>query len=174
MACQSLACETPFEIAIVWGNTVLYPIEAYDRHGLLKPSAMLWLTLFFSAKGWLVFIIAGASRQQGARILETLYPLPQNLYLAMAIGLPAMLLMWLSGHRYKNNKVINFIWQRGKIILLLAYTTDCALQMHQLILTHGAFSWTRAISLLLTLWLGGYLLRSSRVRNTFADKPIER
>ncbi|KLV05911.1 membrane protein [Photobacterium aquae] len=153
---------------------MLYPIEAYDKNGLLKPSPLLWLVMLFSAKGWVVFVMAGASRQQGAKILELLYPIPENLYLAMAIGLPSLLLMWLAGLRHKNNKFINIIWQQGKWILLAAYITDCALQMHQLLLTHGEFSWTRAVSMLLTLWLGSYLLRSSRVRHTFADKPIER
>ena len=135
---------------------------------------MLWLSWLFSAKGWVVFIMAGASRQHGAQVLEVLYPLPDNLYLAMLLGLPALIYMWMAGYRYKNNNVINFVWLRGKWILLLSYTTDCLLQLYQLVLTQGAFSWTRAISLLLTFWLGGYLLRSSRVKNTFADKPVER
>ncbi|MGF1685995.1 DUF2919 domain-containing protein [Photobacterium japonica] len=152
---------------------MLYPIEAYDKHGLLKPSAMLWLCLWFSAKAWIVFVMAGASRQHGAQVLEILYPLPENLYLAMGLGLPAVIFMWLAGYRHKNNKVINWVWQRGKSVLLLSYTIDCALQVYQLVLTHGEFSWTRALSLLLTLWLGFYLYRSSRVRNTFADKPLE-
>ncbi|MGF1726674.1 DUF2919 domain-containing protein [Photobacterium nomapromontoriensis] len=150
---------------------MLYPIEAYDKHGLLKPSAMLWLCMLFSAKAWIVFIMAGASRQHGAEVLEILYPLRESLYLAMVIGLPAVILMWLAGHRHKNNKLTNSVWRHGKFILLLTYTIDCVLQMYQLILTHGAFSWTRAVSLLLTIWLGCYLYRSSRVRNTFADKP---
>ena len=153
---------------------MLYPIDAYDKHGLLKPSAMLWLAQAFSAKAWVIFILAGASREQGAQILEVIYPLRANLYLAMVTGFPALLLMWLSGQRHKNNKLINTLWQHGKLILLAAYMTDCASQLYQLSLSHGAFSWTRAVTLLLTLWLGLYLLRSTRVRNTFADKPLER
>lgn len=153
---------------------MFYPIDAYDKHGLLKPSAMLWLTLAFSAKAWVVFVMAGASRDQGAQILEVLYPLRENLYFAMVIGLPALLLMWLTGQRHKNNKLINTLWQHGKTILLAAYVTDCALQVYQLSLIHGAFSWAQAVTLLLTLWLSAYIARSTRVRNTFADKPLER
>ena len=153
---------------------MLYPIDAYDKHGLLKPSAMLWLALAFSAKAWVIFVMAGASREQGAQILEVLYPLRDNLYFGMATGLPALFLMWLTGQRYKNNKLINTLWQQGKTILLAAYMTDCALQVYQLSLLHGAFSWSQAVILLLTLWLSIYLVRSTRVRNTFADKPLER
>ncbi|WP_299016023.1 DUF2919 domain-containing protein [uncultured Photobacterium sp.] len=158
----------------VRGNSLLYPIDAYDKHGLLKPSAMLWLTLVFSAKAWIIFFMAGASREQGAQILEILYPVRDNLYFAMVTGLPALFLMWLTGQRHKNKKLINSLWRRGKTILLVAYMTDCALQVYQLSLLDGAFSWTRSITLLLTLWLSVYLIRSTRVRNTFADQPLER
>ncbi|MGF1680453.1 DUF2919 domain-containing protein [Photobacterium makurazakiensis] len=135
---------------------------------------MLWLCFFFSAKAWVIFAMAGASRQQGAQVLEILYPLRENLYLAMVLGLPAVILMWLTGQRHKNNKLINIVWHHGKTFLLVSYTADCALQVYQLFLTQGAFSWTRAVSLLLTVWIGIYLCRSSRVKNTFADKPLER
>jgi len=153
---------------------LFYPIDAYDKHGLLKPSMMLWLALAFSAKAWIVFVMAGASREQGSQILTIFYPLRESLYIGMVIGLPALLLMWLSGQRYKNHNVMNFLWQHGKKLLLAAYITDCLLQLYHLSLTHGAFSWTRATTMLLTLWFSLYLLRSTRVRNTFADKPIER
>ncbi|ELR65158.1 membrane protein [Photobacterium marinum] len=153
---------------------MLYPIDAYDKHGLLKPSAMLWLTLIFNAKAWIIFVMAGASREQGAQVLEILYPVRNNLYFAMVMGLPALFLMWVTGQRHKNKKLINALWRRGKSILLAAYMTDCALQVYQLTLLNGAFSWSRAITLLITVWLGLYLIRSTRVRNTFADQPLER
>lgn len=150
---------------------MLYPIEAYDKHGLLKPSGMLWLALAYSAKAWLVFLMAGASRTQGAQILEVIYPHREHLYLAMGMGLPAMLLMWLSGQRHKKNQWITAIWQQGKWILLLAYLADGLAQLYQLVLSQGAFRWPLAVNLLLTLWISAYLLRSTRVRNTFADQP---
>lgn len=153
---------------------MLYPIDAYDKHGTLKPSKMLWLALTFSAKAWFVFVMAGASREQGAQILTIFYPYRDSLYIGMAMGLPAILLMWLSGQRYKNKKIMNILWQHGKKLLLAAYLTDCLLQLYHLSLTQGAFSWTRAIIMLLTLWFSVYLIRSTRVQNTFADKPVER
>ncbi|WP_408900373.1 DUF2919 family protein [Photobacterium piscicola] len=35
-------------------------------------------------------------------------------------------------------------------------------------LREGAFSWVGALTLLLTVWLGLYLVRSSRVKDVFA------
>ncbi|PSV23286.1 DUF2919 domain-containing protein [Photobacterium leiognathi subsp. mandapamensis] len=148
---------------------MLYPIDAYDQHGQLKINKMLWFVLLFNAKAWLVFVMAGVSRTQGGELLELIYPIRETLYLGMAIGSPAILLMWLSGQRNKNNKLINFLWRQGKSTLLAAYSIDILMQIHHLVISHGAFSWIRAITLLLTTWLGLYLLRSSRVRDLFAD-----
>ncbi|KPA52659.1 DUF2919 domain-containing protein [Photobacterium lucens] len=148
---------------------MLYPIDAYDQHGQLKINKMLWFVLLFNAKAWLVFVMAGVSRTQGGELLELIYPIRETLYLGMAIGSPAILLMWLSGQRNKNNKLINFLWRQGKSTLLAAYSIDILMQIHHLVISHGAFSWIRAITLLLTAWLGLYLLRSSRVRDLFAD-----
>ncbi|HIF9107968.1 TPA: DUF2919 domain-containing protein [Photobacterium damselae] len=153
---------------------MLYPIDAYDKHGGLKPSTMLWLSLAFSAKAWVVFIMAGVSRNQGTQLLELIYPVRETLYVGLAFGLPAIGLMWLSGQRHKNNKLVNYLWRHGRTILLATYLTDVILQLYHLVLTQGSFSWLVGINLLLTLWLLLYLYRSSRVKNTFADKPIER
>lgn len=148
---------------------MLYPIDAYDQHGQLKINKMLWFVLLFNAKAWLVFVMAGVSRTQGGELLELIYPIRETLYLGMAIGSPAILFMWLSGQRNKNNKLINFLWRQGKSTLLAAYSIDILMQIHHLVISHGAFNWIGAITLLLTTWLGLYLLRSSRVRDLFAD-----
>ncbi|WP_434137219.1 DUF2919 domain-containing protein [Photobacterium leiognathi] len=148
---------------------MLYPIDAYDQHGQLKINTMLWFVLLFNAKAWLVFVMAGVSRTQGGELLELIYPIRETLYLGMVIGSPAILLMWLSGQRNKNNKLINFLWRQGKSTLLAAYSIDILMQIHHLVISNGAFNWIGAITLLLTTWLGLYLLRSSRVRDLFAD-----
>ncbi|WP_120510235.1 DUF2919 domain-containing protein [Photobacterium salinisoli] len=147
----------------------MYSIDAYDSNGLLKPSGLLWLCMLFSARGWGVFVMAGVSRAQGAELLQLFYPHTENLYFLMGIGLPALCLMWLSGLRHKNNKMINVAWRYGRYILLSVYVLDLVLQVYQLTLLRGAFSWPVAVTLLATIWLMAYLVRSSRVRHTFAN-----
>ncbi|OZS44827.1 DUF2919 domain-containing protein [Photobacterium sanguinicancri] len=151
-----------------------YSFSAYDEHGLLKPSPMLWLTLAFSAKAWIIFVMAGASRQQGSQLLTLFYPLKESLYVGLLLGLPSLLLAWLSGQRHKHNKISNYIWRHGKQLLLVAYLSDCLLQTYHLFMTQGVFSWPNGVMILITAWLTMYLLRSSRVKNTFADRPVER
>lgn len=148
-------------------SCLLYPINAYDDHGQLKLNKILWLVLIFNAKAWIVFIMAGVSRTQGGQLLELIYPLKDTLYIGMVLGSPALLLMWLSGQRNKKNKVIHYLWQHGKKLLIAAYSIDFALQIYHLVLSEGAFYWVRALTLLLTVWLGLYLVRSSRVKDVF-------
>lgn len=150
------------------GSCLLYPINAYDDHGQLKLNKMLWLVLIFNAKALVIFVMAGVSRTQGGQLLELIYPLRDTLYIGMVLGTPALLLMWLSGQRNNNNKVIHYLWQHGKKLLIAAYSIDFALQIYHLVLSQGAFSWVRASTLLLTVWLGLYLVRSSRVKDVFA------
>nr|WP_249199131.1 DUF2919 family protein [Photobacterium sp. GJ3] len=61
----------------------MYSIDAYNSHGQLKPSALLWLSFLFSARGWGVFMMAGASQAQGAQLLQLFFPHAENLYLLM-------------------------------------------------------------------------------------------
>lgn len=147
---------------------LLYPVNAYDEHGQLKLNKMLWLALIFNAKALVIFVMAGVSRTQGGQLLELIYPLRDTLYIDMVLGSPALLLMWLSGQRSSDNKVIHYLWQHGKKLLIAAYSIDFALQIYHLVLSQGAFSWVRALTLLLTIWLGLYLIRSSRVKDVFA------
>ncbi|OAN13919.1 hypothetical protein A3K86_12890 [Photobacterium jeanii] len=151
-----------------------YSLDAFDKHGLLKPSPMLWLVLAFSAKAWIVFVMAGSSREQGSQLLTLFYPIKETLYVGFVLGLPSILLTWLSGLRHRNNHLINTIWRHGKLLLLVAYISDCLLQTYHLITTQGVFSWSNGVMMVLTIWLTMYLLRSTRVKNTFADKPVER
>ncbi|MGO3799245.1 MAG: DUF2919 family protein, partial [Vibrio casei] len=46
-----------------------YAIEEYDKNGYLKPSVWLYLGWLLLAKAWVVFVIAGASRDVGTRLL---------------------------------------------------------------------------------------------------------
>ncbi|KDM93008.1 DUF2919 domain-containing protein [Photobacterium galatheae] len=147
----------------------MYSIDAYDSHGQLKPSGLLWLSMLFSARGWGAFVMAGASQAQGANLLQLFFPQTQSLYLLMGLGLPAVILMWLSGLRHKKNKIVNGLWRYGRPILLMTYALDVVLQVYHLTLMRGAFSWPAAVTLLLSLWLMAYLVRSSRVRHTFAN-----
>ncbi len=62
-----------------------YLIDEYDKQGFLKPPVWLWLGWLFLAKAWVVFIVAGASREEGTKLLEIIYPIHSTFYIGLAI-----------------------------------------------------------------------------------------
>ena len=57
----------------------------------------LHLCLWALMRGYILLILALASRQQSETLLSLFYPDPHQLYLALALGLPADLAgLWLS------------------------------------------------------------------------------
>ena len=147
---------------------MIYPIEHYDKNGLLKLPKMWWLACLFSAKAWAIFVMAGVSRQQGADLLALFYPIHQTLYLGMGIGVPSLMYMWLSGHRTHSQVWVLWLWNQGRKALLIAYGFDLGLQLYHLQQTQGEFQWGIAIQLLLTIWFLWYLIKSQRVRAIFS------
>lgn len=150
-----------------------YPIEHYDHYGYLKPSLWLWFGWLFLARAWLIFIIAGVSREQGEVILTFIYPDRHQLYWGLVVGLPSIVLMWLVHLRQEQRHSLLAFFQLGYVITLLTVMTQLIHTLHSVYLEHGAFNWLNAFTLVILLWLGWYLLRSRRVRACFyAGEPF--
>ncbi|MBW3694404.1 DUF2919 domain-containing protein [Vibrio sp. T187] len=145
-----------------------YSIEQYDKNGFLKAPLTLWLGWLFLAKAWVVFIVAGASRDSGAKILEIVYPDHSMLYLGIAMGLPSILLMWLIGLRNADRKWINMAAAYGREVSLLVTTLQIAQTVYHVYLDHGLFRWSNAVTLVILLWLAIYLYKSRTVKACFA------
>lgn len=141
-----------------------YPIEQYDAQGYLKAPLWLWLGWFFLARAWVVFVVAGVSRSGGSEILAWVYPNTTTLFLGLASGLPGLILMWLIGLRQPQRPLINRVVCRGRWITLLTAGVQLVQTGYHAYLQHGQFQWADALTLLILLWLGLYLLRSRRVR----------
>ncbi|MBD1556025.1 DUF2919 domain-containing protein [Vibrio sp. S9_S30] len=141
-----------------------YPIEDYDKHGYLKAPIWLWLGWIFLAKAWVVFVVAGVSRESGSKLLEMIYPVKDTLYLGLAIGLPSILLMWLIGFRNPDRAWLNrFIsWGRGLTLLLIG--GHFGLVIYQIKLDNGAFSWSNSITAVLLIWFFLFVWKSRRLK----------
>ncbi|WP_104402066.1 DUF2919 domain-containing protein [Vibrio penaeicida] len=141
-----------------------YPIEDYDKHGYLKAPIWLWLGWIFLAKAWVVFVVAGVSRESGSKLLEIIYPVKDTLYLGLAIGLPSILLMWLIGFRNPDRTWINrFIsWGRGLTLLLIG--GHFGLVIYQITLDNGVFSWSHSITAVLLVWFFLFVWKSRRLK----------
>lgn len=60
---------------------------------------LFWLVLLLQARTWVLFVIAGASREQGTALLNLFYPDHDNFWLGLIPGIPAVLAFLLSGRR---------------------------------------------------------------------------
>lgn len=74
--------------------------EDYNSHDMLRLPLWFWGILILQARTWLLFVMAGASRDQGNTLLGLFYPDRQSFWLGIALGLPAALCFLLSGRRH--------------------------------------------------------------------------
>lgn len=149
-----------------------YSIENYDKHGFLKAPKWLWFGWLFLAKAWIVFVVAGASRESGSKILSIVYPDQSMLYLGLAMGLPSIFLMWLFGLRSPDRNWVNNIVAWGKPLTLLATGSQFLQALYHVYLSRGAFSWANGVILLLLLWFMLYASNSRTVKDSFRNSVV--
>ncbi|KGY13842.1 membrane protein [Vibrio tubiashii] len=148
-----------------------YAIEQYDKHGFLKAPKLVWLAWLFLAKAWVVFVVAGASRDSGSKILQIVYPDHTMLYLGLAMGIPSILLMWMVSLRSPERSWLNKIVTYGRGITLVTATAQLSQTLYHIYLVHGAFSWANGAVMLLLLWLIIYFVKSRSVKDCFQNVP---
>ncbi|MGY3570385.1 DUF2919 domain-containing protein [Vibrio paucivorans] len=148
-----------------------YAIEQYDKHGFLKAPKWLWLGWIFLAKAWVVFVVAGASRDSGSKILSIVYPDHTMLYLGLAMGLPSMVLMWLFSLRNPDRAWLNRVVSWGGGITLATSIAQLIQTLYHVYLDNGAFSWANGATMLLLMWFVLYLTKSRSVSDCLQTPP---
>ncbi|CEJ66996.1 Inner membrane protein YfeZ [Citrobacter pasteurii] len=68
------------------------------------------------ARTWVLFVIAGSSREQGNTLLNLFYPDHDAFWLGLLPGVPAVLAFLLSGRRF----AFPVLWHRLRGLLILA------------------------------------------------------
>lgn len=96
-------------------NTEFHPAH-YDAHGHLRLPLLFWLVLLLQARTWVLFVIAGSSREQGNTLLNLFYPDHDNFWLGLLPGVPAVLAFLLSGRRH----AFPALWRMFYVVLILA------------------------------------------------------
>lgn len=124
------------------------------------------------AKAWVVFVVAGASRESGSKILTIVYPDHSMLYLGLVMGLPSIALMWLISLRSPERKWVNWIVSWGKPVTLLTVASQFSQSLYHVYLEHGAFSWVNGMTLVVLLWFGIYVLQSRSVRDSLKTPAL--
>jgi hypothetical protein len=96
-------------------NTDFSP-SAYDGHGRLRLPFLFWCVLLLQARTWVLFVMAGASRQQGDTLLSLFYPDHDNFWLGLLPGVPAVVAFMLSGRRHQLPR----LWPLMRWVLIVA------------------------------------------------------
>ncbi|WP_097325029.1 DUF2919 domain-containing protein [Escherichia coli] len=101
-------------------STEFHPVH-YDAHGRLRLPLLFWLVLLLQARTWVLFVIAGASREQGTALLNLFYHDHDNFWLGLIPGIPAVLAFLLSGRRAsfpRTWRVLYFLLLLAQVVLL--------------------------------------------------------
>lgn len=117
-----------------------YSIEQYDSQGFLKAPIWLWLGWLFLNRAWVMFVMAGVSREQGSHLLSLIYPDHSLLYVGLAMGAPALALMWLITLRSSQRQWVNQIVAQGRAISLFVVIGQFVQTAFHVYLQQGLFT----------------------------------
>ncbi|MFS2222139.1 DUF2919 domain-containing protein [Pantoea sp. B65] len=140
--------------------------DDYDHKGQLRLPVTFWIILLLQARTWLLFVMAGASRQQGSQLLELFYPDTRSFWIGMASGVPAAIGLLLTGYRQRLPR----LWQSWRWVLCLDLLAMLLLQGLTLWCGDEAFSPLVLLFVLFDLLALGYVLFSQRLRHCFDRK----
>ncbi len=152
-----------------------YSIDHYDNEGFLKAPLLIWIGWMLLARAWVVFAMAGVSREHGPDILKIVYPDTNTLYLGLAMGVPSMIIMWLMGLRKPQRRLINWLTQYGRQTTIIVVAAQLAQTLYHVHLQNGKFNWPDGVTILLLLWFLIYLFNGRWARDCFVvpDFPKE-
>ena len=88
----------------------------YDPQGRLRLPFLFWCLLLLQARTWVLFLMAGASRDQGDALLNLFYPDHSLFWIGLIPGVPAVLAFLLSGRRHLYPR----LWQWLRPVLIFA------------------------------------------------------
>ncbi|MDA3132674.1 DUF2919 domain-containing protein [Atlantibacter subterranea] len=135
----------------------------YDPHGRLKLPVFFWLVLLLQARTWVLFVAAGASREQGEALLRLFYPDSEMFWLGLLPGIPAVLAFLLSGRRGRWPG----LWMAWRWVLIAA---QCGLLVWQvaLVMSEAALSGITLSLMVLDVVALVWLLTNPRLKACFS------
>lgn len=150
------------------------PFKHLDLEGRRPLPFSLQLCLWALMRGYILLLLALASQQQSQILLALFYPDPQQLYLALALGLPAAITWLASGYRQRaGHPLYHRIWRLGRGLCLISAAGELLLQLWQLQRHGWYFSWPQAASLAIGIWCLSYLLLAKGLTRAFTPHPPE-
>ncbi len=136
--------------------------DDYNQHGHLKLPMLFWCVLLLQARTWVLFVAAGASRQQGAALLALFYPDSEAFWVGLLPGIPAVIAFLLSGRRGRWPN----LWSAWRGVLIAA---QCGILLWQIsmVVTGEALSGVTLALLIFDITALVWLLTNPRLRACF-------
>ncbi|WP_312585364.1 DUF2919 domain-containing protein [Atlantibacter sp.] len=136
--------------------------DDYNQHGHLKLPMLFWGVLLLQARTWVLFVAAGASRQQGAALLALFYPDSEAFWVGLLPGIPAVIAFLLSGRRGRWPN----LWSAWRGVLIAA---QCGILLWQIsmVVTGEALSGVTLALLIFDITALIWLLTNPRLRACF-------
>jgi polyferredoxin len=143
--------------------------DDYDQHGALRLPLWFWGVLILQARTWLLFVMAGASREQGSELLALFYPDTQRFWYGILLGLPAALAFLLGGRRLQWPR----LWRAWRWVLICSLLAALGGSLFSLWLQDGNSPALELMLVLLDTLALAYLLLNARLKACFApqDEP---
>lgn len=138
----------------------------FDPHGRLRLPFLFWCVLLLQARTWVLFVIAGSSREQGASLLTLFYPEHDNFWIGLIPGIPAVLAFLFSGRRHHFPRFWPALWSMLTIAQLVLLLWQPFLWLAGEAFT--GIGLTLAMADLFALW---WLLTNPRLRACFRPEP---
>jgi len=97
------------------------PFTDYDKHGCLKLPLVLYASLAYLLKGYVIWIVSLSYRQEPAALLNIFYPSRQDFYGALILGIPALICaVVFSLRRVDMPKLIQWMWHKIRWMLIVS------------------------------------------------------
>ncbi len=154
----------------------LYGFSEYDKYFSLKVCTELWIIILYLLRPYIVLIASmGASQGGSGGIRNILYPDDLSLTLAILATIPALLFVYAWSLRKPGaGTMVKKLWANGGKLLVAAAILDIAVVFTPLpggiVSSIHALGWVQVVIAVIIIF---YLLGSRRVRDTFADFPVE-
>lgn len=149
-----------------------YDYLDYNRHGVLRPGLLFWTVTLFLSRHLILLLLLGVSHGRGGGG-------PPNPAVAALIDpfffvsdVPALILLCALGGRLPGGgRLTRMLWRNGRVLLLASCVLYLALLFWQQggdLATWHPVTWAMVV---LTALAGGYIARSSYLRDLFAQFP---
>lgn len=158
----------------------VYSFKDYDKYFCLKPPAEFWLTVAFFLRPFILKVSSfqmgrGGSKTKDVSLLyDIAYPDNFSFFLAVLSTLPVVLLLVSFAKRKPDpSDLMRKLWRSGITLMVVTAILNILVVFLPVVLgkTHSIhlYGW---VQLGIVALIFGYLLKSQRLRDTFADYPV--